>query len=155
VLSRQIQRIFEEYTERAQYQYELRLYCDRFVTVLSVLRLFCGVLRRIFTKRVLGLGVNPLNPLTRTVEIFGSWKTPAIHERIVSSSCFPVFFDVFRVFCVFCGNTAKHSQNTVKQPQNITKHPQNTTKHHKTHLLTKQPEFANKPALAQRVNRGG
>jgi len=63
-----------------------------------------------------------------------------------------VFFDVFRVFCVFCGNTAKHSQNTAKHQQNITKHPQNTTKHHKTHLLTKQPEFANKPALARLID---
>jgi len=87
--------------------------------------------------------------LCNTVKILGSWKqTPAIHERIVSFSCFPVFFDVFRAFCVICGNTAKHSQNTAKHPQNITKHPQNTTKHHKTHSLTKQPEFANKPALA-------
>jgi len=76
-----------------------------------------------------------------------------IHERIVLSIvsflCFSGFFDVFRVFCVFCGNTAKHSQNTAKHPQNSTKHPQNTTKHHKTHLLTKQPEFANNPALAR------
>ena len=38
----------------------------------------------------------------------------AIHEHILSFLCFPVFFDVFRVFlfcvcvcvCVFCGNTA-------------------------------------------------
>jgi len=67
-----------------------------------------------------------------------------------------VFFDVFRVFCVFiCGNTAKHSQNTAKHPQNITKHPQNNTKHHKTHLLTKQPEFANKPALALSIYVSG
>jgi len=80
----------------------------------------------------------------------------SLHERIVSFSCFPVFFDVFRMFCVFCENTAKHSQNTAKHPQNITKHPQNitkhpqnTTKHHKTHLLTTQAEFANKPALAR------
>ena len=60
-------------------------------------------------------------------------------------------FDVFRVFCVFCGNTAKHSQNTAKHPQNTTKHPQNTIKHHKTpqntFASTKQPEFASKPAL--------
>jgi len=58
-------------------------------------------------------------------------------------------FFVFQVFCVFCGNTAKDSQNTAKHPQNTTKHPQNTTKHHKTHLLTNQPEFANKPVLAR------
>jgi len=114
----------------------------RFVTVLRCFALFCGALCRCSVKGV----------LCNTVNFFCSWKTPAIHERIVSFSCFPVFFDVFRVFCVFCWNTAKHSQNTAKHPQDITKHPQNTTKHHKTHLLTKQPEFADKPALAPRCN---
>jgi len=39
----------------------------------------------------------------------------------------------------------KHSQNTAKHPQNTRKTPQNTAKHHKTHLLTKQTELANKP----------
>jgi len=72
--------------------------------------------------------------LCNTVDFICSLKTPAIHERIVSFFCFSVFFDVFQVFCVFCGNTdtAKHSQNTAKHPQNTTKHPQtpqNTTKH--------------------------
>jgi len=40
-------------------------------------------------------------------------------------------------------------QNTRKTPQNTRKTSQTPAKHHKTHLLTKQPEFANKPALAQ------
>jgi len=66
-----------------------------------------------------------------------------------------VFFGVFRVFCVFCGNTAKHSQNTAKHPQNSHKTRFGLT-HHKTHLLTiKQPEFANKPALAREGERRG
>jgi len=47
-------------------------------------------------------------------------------------------------------NTAKHCfQKTLakhhKHPQNTRKTPQNTAKHHKTHLLTKQTELANKP----------
>jgi len=48
-------------------------------------------------------------------------------------------------------NTAKHSfsKNTRKTPQNTPQNtrrtPQNTAKHHKTHLLTKQTELANKP----------
>jgi len=63
-----------------------------------------------------------------------------------------VFFDVFRV-CFVCfveilQNTHETPQNTRKTSQNTHKTPQNTTKHHKTHLLTKQPEIANKPALA-------
>jgi len=107
------------------------------VTVLRRFVVFCGVLQmfceRCFVQysRFFWLSENARN-------------TRAYCEFFV----FSVFFDVFQVFCVFCGNTAKHSQNTAKHPQNTTKHPQNTTKHHKTHLLTKQPEFANKPALA-------
>jgi len=43
-------------------------------------------------------------------------------------------------------NTAKqHLQNTAKHPQNTCKTPQNIAKHHKTDLLTKQTELANKP----------
>jgi len=44
-------------------------------------------------------------------------------------------------------NTAKHcfSKNTRKTPQNTRKTPQNIAKHHKTDLLTKQTELANKP----------
>jgi len=54
-------------------------------------------------------------------------------------------------------NTSKTLQNIRKTPQNTVflktlakhhktpaKHPQNTAKHHKTHLLTKQTELANK-----------
>jgi len=63
---------------------------------------------------------------------------------------FPVFFDVFRVFCVFFGISAKHPQNTRKAPAKHHKKTQNTTKHHKTHLLTKQPKFANKPTTLAR-----
>ena len=39
----------------------------------------------------------------------------------------------------------KHSQNTAKHPQNTRKTPQNIAEHHKTDLLTKQTELANKP----------
>jgi len=61
----------------------------------------------------------------------------------VFSSVFQCFWSVLRVLL-------KYSKTLAKQhPQNITKHPQqNTTEHHKTHLLTKQPEFSKKPALA-------
>ena len=45
----------------------------------------------------------------------------------------------------------KHSQNTTKHPQNTHKTPQNTAKHHKTHLLTKQTELANKPLRSRAV----
>ena len=44
----------------------------------------------------------------------------------------------------------KHSQNTTKHPQNTCKTPQNTANHHKTHLLTKQTELANKPLRSRR-----
>jgi len=47
----------------------------------------------------------------------------------------------------------KHSQHTTKHPQNTRKTPQNTAKHHKTHLLTKQTDLANKP-LRSRVPPG-
>jgi len=60
-----------------------------------------------------------------------------------------MFFRCFVCFVQILQNTRKTPQNTRKTPQNTRKTPQNTTKHHKTHLLTKQPEFANKPALAQ------
>jgi len=43
----------------------------------------------------------------------------------------------------------KHSQNTAKHPQNTRKTPQNIAKHHKTDLLTKQTELANKPLRSQ------
>jgi len=39
----------------------------------------------------------------------------------------------------------EHPQNTTKHQQKTHKTPQNTAKHHKTHLLTKQTELANKP----------
>ena len=38
----------------------------------------------------------------------------------------------------------QHSQNTAKHPQNTRTTPQNIAKHHKTDLLTKQTELANK-----------
>jgi len=53
-----------------------------------------------------------------------------------------------------CKTSAKHRktpQNTVfrktlaKHPQNTRETPQNIAKHHKTDLLTKQTELANKP----------
>jgi len=59
-----------------------------------------------------------------------------------------MFFGCFVCFVEILQNTRKTPQNTRKTPQNTRKTPQNTTKHHKTHLLTKQPEFAIKPALA-------
>ena len=43
----------------------------------------------------------------------------------------------------------KHSQNTAKHPQNTRKTPQNIAKHHKTDLLTKQTELANKSLRSQ------
>jgi len=43
---------------------------------------------------------------------------------------------------VFQKTLAKHHKTPAKHPQNT---PQNTAKHHKTHLLTKQTELANKP----------
>jgi len=45
----------------------------------------------------------------------------------------------------------QHSHNTTKHPQNTRKTPQNTAKHHKTHLLTKQTELANKPLRSPRA----
>ena len=59
-----------------------------------------------------------------------------------------MFFGCFVCFVEILQNTRKTPQNTRKTPQNTRKTTQNTTKHHKTHLLTKQLEFANKPALA-------
>jgi len=60
-----------------------------------------------------------------------------------------MIFGCFVSFVEILQNTRKH---IAKHPQNTTKHPQNTTKHHKTpqntFAITKQPEFANKPALA-------
>jgi len=91
--------------------------------------------------------------LCNTVEFFCSLKTPAIHECIVSFfsvfQCFSMFFRCFVCFVEIQQNTRKTPQNTRKTPQNTRKTLQNTTKHHKTHLLTKQPEFANKSALAR------
>jgi len=60
-----------------------------------------------------------------------------------------MFFGCFVCFVEILQNTRNTPQNTRKTPQNTRKTPQNTTKHHKTHLLTKQPEFASKPTLAQ------
>jgi len=73
-------------------------------------------------------------------------NTRAYCEFFVCFQCVSMFFGC----CVCCveilQNTRKTPQNTRKTSQNTRKH---TTKHHKTHLLlTKQPEFANKPALA-------
>jgi len=48
-------------------------------------------------------------------------------------------------------SSKKHSQNTTKHPQNTHKTPQNTAKHHKTHLLAKQTELANKPLRSHRA----
>ena len=46
----------------------------------------------------------------------------------------------------------KHLQNTTKKhPQSTRKTPQNTAKHHKTHLLTKQTELANKLLRSHRA----
>jgi len=63
-------------------------------------------------------------------------NTQAYCNSFVFSS---VFADVFRVFCVICRNTAKHSQNTRKTPVKYHKTP---AKHHKT----PQNTFANKTA---------
>jgi len=59
-----------------------------------------------------------------------------------------MFFRCFVCFVDILQNTRKTPQNTRKTSQNTRKTP---TKHHKTQLqlLTKQPEFANKPALAR------
>ena len=72
------------------------------------------------------------------------------YARSTQAYCeFFLFFSVFRYFSgVLRVLRVEILQNNRKTPQNTRKTPQNTTKHHKTHLLTKQPEFANKPALA-------
>ena len=68
--------------------------------------------------------------------VLGKRTQYAIHERIVSISCFPVFFDVFRV-CFAC--FVEILQNTRETPQNTRKTSQNTRK-------TPQNPFANKTA---------
>jgi len=47
----------------------------------------------------------------------------------------------------YCKTLAKHRKTPAKHHKTPAKHHKN----HKTHLLTKQPEFANKPALAQHL----
>jgi len=121
----------------------------RFVTVFaSVLRCFAVFCRcRSFVKDV----------LCNTVEIFCSWllenvrNTRAYCDFFVFSSVFRRFSGVLCVLWKYCKTLAKHEQNTRKKSQNNRKTPQNTTKRKqtvfKTHLLTPQPEFANKTAL--------
>jgi len=71
-------------------------------------------------------------------------NTRAYCEFFVFSSVFRCVSGVLCVLWKYCKTLAKHR----KTPAKHHKTPAKTTKHHKTHSLTKQPEFANKPALA-------
>jgi len=114
----------------------------------TVLRVFCGVLRcfaddlQLFCERC-------FVQYSRDFWLFGNARNTRAYCDFFECSSVFLCFAFFVCFACFCGNTAKHSQTIRKTPaEAITKHPQNTTKHHKTHLLTKQHKFANKPTLA-------
>ena len=147
----------------------MRLYCDRFVTFLSVLRycfaVFCDVTSQnaVCDCFAVFCGVSQMF-CERCFVQYTRFFLLSENARNTRAYCeFFVFFSVFRYFsgvlCVlwkYCKTLAKHRRTPAKHyktprktPQNTRKTTQNTTKHHKTHLLTKQPEFANKPALAR------
>ena len=92
----------------------------------------------------------------------------AIQRKTVLCIFLPLRKCLQKTFAKHFQNTSKTLQNIRKTPQNTVfqktktlakhhktpaKHPPNTAKHHKTHLLTKQTELANKP-LRSRVPPG-
>jgi len=132
-------------------------------SALQCFAVFCGVLRcfmRVFVS--VFYRVNPKHQTDQ--KVYKTNKTNKI--RFVQYSairCCAAFSHTLRkclqkTFAKHVQNIAKHPQNTAKHcfskntrktpqkhPQNTHKTPQNTAKHHKTHLLTKQTELANKP----------
>ena len=120
----------------------------RFVTVLcfaSVLRCFARCSADVYCERY-------FVQYSRDFWLLENARNTRAYSYCEFCVCFysSVFRCFSRVFCVFCGNTAKHSQSTRKAPA---KHHKTPAKHHKTPQNTfsnkTQPKFANKPILAR------
>jgi len=97
----------------------------------SPLALFVGFFVGFFSKTKLVSAFGKTLSISQNTNFKLSPTALAKHPQNIAKHC-------------FSKNTRKTPQNT-KHPQNTRKTPQNTAKHHKTHLLTKQTELANKP----------